>query len=53
VNGLRSYGISPTLASRAESKAGHVAHGPDERRSIKWMDTGARYFREVVRTLAL
>ena len=51
--GVRSYGISPTMASRAESKAGHVAHGPDERRPIKWMDPGATFFREVVRTLAL
>ena len=37
----------------ARSKARHSAHGPDERRSLKWMQTGASYFREVVRSLVL
>jgi len=50
--GIPSYGVSPSLFSRAEAKAGHAAHGPDERKPIKWTDPGAEYFRDVVRTLA-
>ena len=51
--GIRAYGVSPGMSSRAEGKAGHGAHGPDERKSLKWMGPGAEYFREIVRTLAL
>jgi acetylornithine deacetylase/succinyl-diaminopimelate desuccinylase-like protein len=51
--GIRSYGVSPGTYSLAEAKAGHLAHGPDERRPLKWIVPGALYFRDVVRTLAL
>jgi len=51
--GIRAYGVSPGMGSRAEGKAGHSAHGPDERKAVKWMMPGAEYFREIVRTLAL
>lgn len=51
--GIRAYGVSPGMGTRAESKAGHGAHGPDERKSVKWTEPGAEYFREVVRRLAL
>jgi acetylornithine deacetylase/succinyl-diaminopimelate desuccinylase-like protein len=51
--GIKAYGVSPGMGSRAEGAAGHGAHGPDERKPIKWMDPGAEYFREVVRTLVL
>jgi acetylornithine deacetylase/succinyl-diaminopimelate desuccinylase-like protein len=51
--GIRAYGVSPGMGSRAESKAAHAAHGPDERKAAKWLVPGAEYFREVVRTLAL
>jgi acetylornithine deacetylase/succinyl-diaminopimelate desuccinylase-like protein len=51
--GIKAYGVSPGMGSRAEATAGHGAHGPDERKSIKWMEPGADYFRAVVRTLVL
>ena len=51
--GIASYGVSPGAATRAEGKAGHVAHGPDERKALKWLVPGADYFREIVRTLVL
>ena len=51
--GIRAYGVSPGMGTRAEGKAAHGAHGPDERKSLKWLAPGADYFREIVRTLAL
>jgi acetylornithine deacetylase/succinyl-diaminopimelate desuccinylase-like protein len=51
--GIRAYGVSPGMSSRAEGKAAHGAHGPDERKPVKWLAPGADYFREIVRTLAL
>jgi carboxypeptidase PM20D1 len=51
--GIRSYGVSPSFFTRAEAKAGHAAHGPDERKPVKWVEPGAEYFREVVRALAM
>jgi hypothetical protein len=41
------------VASRPEWKAAHIAHGPDERRSLRWLSPMNRFFRDVVRTLAL
>ncbi len=51
--GIHAYGIGPSAFSRPERKAGHGAHGPDERRPVKWIDPMLRYFRDVVRTLVL
>jgi acetylornithine deacetylase/succinyl-diaminopimelate desuccinylase-like protein len=51
--GVRAYGVSPGMFTRAESKSGHLAHGPDERQSSKWLAPAGDYFREIVRTLAL
>jgi acetylornithine deacetylase/succinyl-diaminopimelate desuccinylase-like protein len=51
--GIRSYGVSPVVYTRAERRSGHVAHGPDERTSVKWLQPGADYLRTIVRTLAL
>jgi acetylornithine deacetylase/succinyl-diaminopimelate desuccinylase-like protein len=51
--GIRAYGVSPNASTRAESKAGHAAHGADERKSEKWMEKRAEFFREIVRTLVL
>jgi len=51
--GIRAYGVSPGTFSRPEGKAGHIAHGPDERKSIQWLVPTGRYFREIVRTLVL
>jgi acetylornithine deacetylase/succinyl-diaminopimelate desuccinylase-like protein len=51
--GIPSFGITPSMATRLESKTGHFAHGPDERKSTKWLVPGADYFRDIVRTLVL
>jgi acetylornithine deacetylase/succinyl-diaminopimelate desuccinylase-like protein len=51
--GIRAYGVSPGMFTRAESKSGHWAHGPDERKSTQWLVPAGEYFREVVRALAL
>jgi acetylornithine deacetylase/succinyl-diaminopimelate desuccinylase-like protein len=51
--GIRAYGVSPNMGTRAEGKAAHLAHGPDERKPVKWLTPGADYFREIVRTLVL
>jgi acetylornithine deacetylase/succinyl-diaminopimelate desuccinylase-like protein len=51
--GIRAYAVTPGMGSRAEGKAGHGAHGPDERKPMKWLAPGAEYFRDVVRTLTL
>ncbi len=51
--GIRAYGVSPAVFTRAETKAGHSAHGPDERVSSTWRVPAARAFREVVRMLVL
>jgi acetylornithine deacetylase/succinyl-diaminopimelate desuccinylase-like protein len=51
--GIRAYGVSPGTFARAEAKAGHAAHGPDERKPAKWLDPGDDFFRDVVRALAL
>jgi acetylornithine deacetylase/succinyl-diaminopimelate desuccinylase-like protein len=51
--GIRAYGVTPGMGTRAEAKAAHGAHGPDERKSVKWLVPGADYFREIVRTLVL
>jgi acetylornithine deacetylase/succinyl-diaminopimelate desuccinylase-like protein len=51
--GIRAYGVSPRAVTNKEGQTGHLAHGPDERISSKWLVPAAEYFREIVRTLAL
>jgi acetylornithine deacetylase/succinyl-diaminopimelate desuccinylase-like protein len=51
--GIRAYGVSPGMFTRAESKSGHLAHGPDERKPTKWLAPSGDYFRAIVRALAL
>ncbi len=51
--GIQAYGVAPSIVSRPEGGAPHIAHGPDERKSIKWLVPGADYFRDVVRSLVL
>ena len=50
--GILAYGVSPLVVSHADGLAGHVAHGPDERRPARWVGDGARFLREVVYELA-
>jgi acetylornithine deacetylase/succinyl-diaminopimelate desuccinylase-like protein len=39
--GIKAYGVSPGMGSRAEATAGHAAHCADERKSIQWIEPGA------------
>jgi acetylornithine deacetylase/succinyl-diaminopimelate desuccinylase-like protein len=50
--GITSYGLGCAPTSVDEGRKGHGAHGPDERRPVSWLGPGARYLRDVVRTLA-
>ena len=50
--GIASYGLSSAPITLEESLKGRGAHGPDERRPVKWLAPGARYLREIILTLA-
>jgi acetylornithine deacetylase/succinyl-diaminopimelate desuccinylase-like protein len=50
--GIRAYGVGVSPTTKAEALAGHVAHGPDERRPTKWLGDGARYLRELTYEIA-
>ena len=49
--GIKAYGFGSTPTSFAEGRAGHGAHGPDERRPVPWLAPNARFLRDL--TLAL
>jgi acetylornithine deacetylase/succinyl-diaminopimelate desuccinylase-like protein len=51
--GIAAFGVAPLAVTRAEARAGHVAHGPDERSSLRWFTPMGEYFRSIVRSLAL
>jgi acetylornithine deacetylase/succinyl-diaminopimelate desuccinylase-like protein len=50
--GIRAYGLDVSPVSRAESLAGHEAHGPDERRPTPWLPSGALFLRQLAYELA-
>jgi acetylornithine deacetylase/succinyl-diaminopimelate desuccinylase-like protein len=50
--GIACYGLGGAPTSAEESRAGHTAHGPDERRPVKWLGAGARFLRDVVLAVA-
>jgi acetylornithine deacetylase/succinyl-diaminopimelate desuccinylase-like protein len=50
--GMLAYGVSVTPTSLDESRQGHGAHGPDERRPIAFLDPGVQFLRELTLTLA-
>jgi acetylornithine deacetylase/succinyl-diaminopimelate desuccinylase-like protein len=50
--GVRAYGVSVSPTSRPEGSAGHVMHGPDERRPARWLAEGARLLRDLTYELA-
>jgi len=50
--GIRAYGLDSSPTSLGEDRAGHTAHGPDERAPVRWLDDGARFLRDVVLALA-
>ncbi len=50
--GIVSYGLSGAPTSIDEVRKGHGAHGPDERRPVKWLGPAARFLRDVVVAVA-
>jgi acetylornithine deacetylase/succinyl-diaminopimelate desuccinylase-like protein len=51
--GVLAYGVSAAPTSLDEARNGHGAHGPDERRPVKWLGPAADYLRNVVAALAV
>jgi acetylornithine deacetylase/succinyl-diaminopimelate desuccinylase-like protein len=51
--GVRAYGVVDRAATEEESMSGHTAHGPDERREIRWFATALAFLRELTRTMAM
>ena len=52
VLGMQAYGVAATPLSLDEARAGHGAHGPDERRPVAFLAQGARWLRELTLELA-
>jgi acetylornithine deacetylase/succinyl-diaminopimelate desuccinylase-like protein len=50
--GIAAYGIGVAPTSLEEIRAGHGAHGPDERVPVRWLAPGVRWLREVTLELA-
>jgi acetylornithine deacetylase/succinyl-diaminopimelate desuccinylase-like protein len=50
--GIQAYGVSVSPATRAEALAGRLAHGPDERRPARWLESGARFLHDLTFELA-
>ena len=50
--GILAYGVSAAPTSLDEVRAGHGAHGPDERRPVKWLGPAAVYLRTLVYAIA-
>ena len=46
--GIHAFGISTAPASLDDVRKGLVAHGPDERRPVRWIGEGTRYLHEIV-----
>jgi acetylornithine deacetylase/succinyl-diaminopimelate desuccinylase-like protein len=46
--GIHSFGISTSAVSLDDVRKGLVAHGPDERRPVKWIDKGTEFLRAIV-----
>ena len=50
--GIIAYGVSAAPTSIEEIRAGHGAHGPDERRPAKWLGPAATFLKSVVIEIA-
>jgi acetylornithine deacetylase/succinyl-diaminopimelate desuccinylase-like protein len=50
--GMHAYGISVTPISLDETRKGHGAHGPNERRPIAFLAPGVQFLRELTLVLA-
>jgi acetylornithine deacetylase/succinyl-diaminopimelate desuccinylase-like protein len=46
--GIHAFGIATSAVTLDDVRKGMVAHGPDERRPVKWIGEGTRYLRELV-----
>jgi acetylornithine deacetylase/succinyl-diaminopimelate desuccinylase-like protein len=46
--GIHSFGISTSAVALDDVRKGLVAHGPDERRPVKWIDKGTDFLRVIV-----
>jgi len=51
-HGIIAYGVSAAPTSVEEIRAGHGAHGPDERRPAKWLGPAATFLKSVVIEIA-
>ena len=51
--GIRAYGVVGSPNSEEEALAGHTAHGPDERRLVKWFAPCVGFVRELTRVVAM
>jgi acetylornithine deacetylase/succinyl-diaminopimelate desuccinylase-like protein len=50
--GIPSFGLGGAPGSLDDARHGRAAHGPDERRPVRWIPEGVRFLREVVLRLA-
>ncbi|HMI90342.1 MAG TPA: hypothetical protein VK509_03210, partial [Polyangiales bacterium] len=50
--GMLAYGISVTPISLDETRLGHGAHGPDERRPVAFLAPGIQFLKELTLALA-
>lgn len=46
--GIHAFGISTSPVTLDDIRGGLVAHGPDERRPVAWIDPGTAYLRAIV-----
>jgi acetylornithine deacetylase/succinyl-diaminopimelate desuccinylase-like protein len=46
--GVHAFGISTSAVTLDDVRKGLVAHGPDERRPVKWIDPGTEFLRQIV-----
>lgn len=46
--GIHAFGISTTAVRGEDVAKGLVAHGPDERRPVRWIEEGTRFLEEIV-----
>jgi len=53
MKGIRAYGVLSSPATEEEGLAGHTAHGPDERRPVKWFAPNVAFLRELTRVVAM
>lgn len=49
--GVHAYGIATAPGTIADARQGFGAHGPRERRPVKWLGPGARFLRDVTAAL--